>query len=552
MGGGEQTLSEGAALDDRSEMLAAWESRARRILAWPMTALVVLFCVILLLGWVPHYLIWPWWPDLDDFANQALSWAKGVLPYRDIKGGSFPGQTYMFYVLGKLFGWGKTWPIHALDAGCVVTLGVVLMAWSRRLSGWALPGAIGFLMFLSYYLGLNYFLVAQRDWHASFLVGLALLIPQAWPGRGGRFLSAFLAAFAATFRPHVVVFGPALLLAIDEGGRRPGEPVRKGIRAIVEWLIAFAVFLVLVYLPLIYSGILDDFLRQTLDLIFSKHVQNENLGVVWFSPGMSFLYHFGRAPIQAIYLPCGVILLALTSYPREQRLAFTWIVAFLGALLYAPLHPIAHAYLEHALAMILAINGAVLVLLILRSPFFSSSATRLITLLLVVPSMITARSGDRYFSPVASLQAVRFLAAGEMPEAAPPGYVNDPYRSVVIAAYYPWEDYRAAIEFIRTNTDPETRVANVLKGCAAINGPTARLSVFSTETGILSAWGLGAQWEVALTRELERTPNSIVVWDPEKPFVYPKLHRLDTMTPVIKRLYEPHARFGSIEIWRRR
>jgi hypothetical protein len=57
---------------------------------------------------------------------------------------------------------------------------------------------------------------------------------------------------------------------------------------------------------------------------------------------------------------------------------------------------------------------------------------------------------------------------------------------------------------------------------------------------------------------LERTPNSIVVWEPSKslkgelfgpghePFEYREL------AETVRRLYEPDAQFGPIEVWRRR
>jgi hypothetical protein len=73
---------------------------------------VSLLCIVFLIGWVPHYLTWPFSRDEDTFAVLAMSWSRGILPYRDIKAYNFPGEIYVLWVLGKLFGWGA--PSHSM------------------------------------------------------------------------------------------------------------------------------------------------------------------------------------------------------------------------------------------------------------------------------------------------------------------------------------------------------------------------------------------------------------------------------------------------------
>src|SRR5262249_28932931 len=128
---------------------------------------------LLLASWIPDYLTWPWWADLDAFAVLAQAWDTGLLPYRDIAAFNFPGQIYAMWTLGKLFGWGRTAPFYALDAGLVVTFGVALTAWSLRRFDTVLPGLLGYTGFLCDYLDLDYSQVAQRDWQAPcfFVVG---------------------------------------------------------------------------------------------------------------------------------------------------------------------------------------------------------------------------------------------------------------------------------------------------------------------------------------------------------------------------------------------
>ena len=64
--------------------------------------------------------------------------------------------------------------------------------------GPALPGAVGYGLFLCYYLDLGFVVAAQRDWHASFFAVLGLFALEAFPGRRGRVASAL--AYATALR----------------------------------------------------------------------------------------------------------------------------------------------------------------------------------------------------------------------------------------------------------------------------------------------------------------------------------------------------------------
>src|SRR5262249_55845888 len=148
---------------------------------------------------------------------------------------NFPGPVYLFWALGKLFGWGKTAPFYAFDASLVVALGALMASWSRRLWERWLPGLVGYTAFLSSYLSFDYALTAQRDWQGPFFAVAGLLAAQAWPGRTGRLALALGMATALTFRPHIVLFLPAAFLVIDEGARRSGDPWSVMLRAVLEW-----------------------------------------------------------------------------------------------------------------------------------------------------------------------------------------------------------------------------------------------------------------------------------------------------------------------------
>src|SRR4051812_10762923 len=80
------------------------ERQAGRALGTPLTAVVGSACLVMLVTWVPHYLTWPWWSDLDVFATMAQAWRSGIEPYRDLIEVNFPGQLYLFVALDWAFG----------------------------------------------------------------------------------------------------------------------------------------------------------------------------------------------------------------------------------------------------------------------------------------------------------------------------------------------------------------------------------------------------------------------------------------------------------------
>src|SRR5262249_43320856 len=186
-------------------------------------------------------------------------------PYRDIRGYNFPGAIYLFWLLGKTFGWGRTWPLYAVDAAGLILLGAILVAWSRRCLGRMLPGLVSDLIFLTFYLNLGFRMVAQRDWHASLCIVLGLLALQAWPGRSARIVSALLGATALTIRPHAVLFLPALAAAVLEGTDPIDDRSTTGRgqqwRRLAGWFFMLGGFTALAVSPLVIAGIAGDLLR---------------------------------------------------------------------------------------------------------------------------------------------------------------------------------------------------------------------------------------------------------------------------------------------------
>ena len=161
--------------------------------------------------WIPQYLTWPWSSDHDVFATMALAWSHGLRPYRDLVGDNFPGTIYLFWIVGKLAGWGNVLAYNAFDAILLGVLGLATLCWSWRRFGGCLPGAVTLLALVTYYINLDFSVVAQRDWHAALFVALAMIVLEATSSAAGLLLSATLGAVGFSIRPQVLMFVPGLL-----------------------------------------------------------------------------------------------------------------------------------------------------------------------------------------------------------------------------------------------------------------------------------------------------------------------------------------------------
>ena len=517
---------------DRAAGFAAWT------LGRPLGVALGLVALVQVGGWLPHYLTWPYWADHDVFANAARAWDLGEKPYRDIRLNNFPGTIYAFYLLGKLAGWGRPWAFHALDAALLLGLVGVLVAWGRRAFGRAVPGLVGALAFLSYYLGLDYAHAAQRDWQGPCLAVSALLVAQGWPGRAGRFASALLAAFGFSIRPQVVLFLPALLLAIATTGDGPGASRDRALRRGAAWLATFAALAALAFLPLMIDGTFGDFLHSLRRVAYGSTYNRStpaSAARAWLLQASAFRW---------LVVPAGILLLARSSGP--SRVARPWLLALAGASLYRPLSPMsAHSYLEIPLVLAWSANLAVLAGLILDRLDAPTTVRLAGVLALLGMGTTTLRPEFSVLGP--TLRAASALRCGGEPEEAPPGYRHG---TVGTSAYYPWADYRAALLYLKGHTSPSTKLANALRGDPAVVSAVDRRSAFPAES---IAWlqVVAADDEPAFVESLERAGDSVVVWVPGEVGLDP-LFRMDRLEAAIRRLYRFEARFGAIEIWRRR
>jgi hypothetical protein len=518
-------------------------ARVRRFLdrlddgsGWALDRGVLLGVAILIAGmlasWAPHYLTWPWFRDADSYATMAQSWDAGIRPYRDIRAFNFPGHIYLHWLIGRTFGWGKTVAYYAFDVVALLTLGLALRAWSRRRLGGQLPGLIGYLAFLGFYLSLDYVSAAQRDWHATLVAALAILALEAWPGRAAIYVAALLEAIAILIRPHAVLFLPAIFSAIAERPR-PG-------RTACEWGVAFLLLSGLLFAPLLLQGLVDDLISGLRVVAFGGPYNRA-------TPRLALEIIAGEL-MDPWTITLLVSLVLLWTVDLELRaLARTWFLALVAAILYRAPHPVQHGYLANVLALISSIVLALPTARVASLRALARPVRALAVLLLCFEAMPQI---PFYCLPLDSIRAIGSLARGVDPALPPPGCRYSwfwPGR-----CHYPWADYCRALDYLRRTTSPDTEIANVLRRppFPSLNGPAGRLSPFRVESGIGWIWMIDMDLDEEFAEELERTPNSVVVWSPDEPRVDPRMN-LARLRAVIRRCYRPEARFGSIEVWGR-
>jgi hypothetical protein len=503
-----------------------------RCLAVGLPVALVVLCGVLLAGWAPHYLTWPWCRDVDTFATIAQGWLAGEAPYRDVRGYNFPGHIYLHLLLGTVFGWGRPRVFYGADLALLIAMGVLLCAWSRRCLGGALAGLVGYVGVLWHYLGLEFEQVAERDWHTVCLAVGSIAVVRAWHAPWGWCVSAGLLAIGFATRPHAVLFLPAALCAV------------RGWRARGVWLAVFAGMVALGFLPVVLSGAWPAFLRGLSVAAYGGAYGRSSGVAAW-----EVFWEELRDP----RTPAIVALLAAVAWRSNVRCeARVWLMSVVGAIVYRPIHPVQHAYLKAPLDVMLAVALAVLVGWAAGCARLAGWPRLVMVLVLlhqVLPGM------PRLWDPGESRAAIGPLLRGEPVPRPPLGSLGYFHRLPpgVIDRPYEWRAYNDVMDYLRRETRPTTRVANILRRAAfpGLNGTTGRLSPFRAESGICWMWLVEIDLDSEFARALEECTDCVVVWVPDEERVEPRM-QLPQVVAVIHRLYEPVARFDNIEVWRRR
>ena len=507
--------------------------------------LLGLSTVLMLSLWLPHFLHWPWWADMDHFALAAQSWNAGRLPYRDQIDYNFPGPMFLMWLLGKTFGWGRMMPPLAVDAAMLVGLGVAMVAWSRERFGRRLPGLAASALFVCYYLTLNATLIAQRDWQATWLVVMSLMAIESLPDRRWAWpVSAFLVALSFTFRPYAVLFLPAFLSAIDARVRTPGEPIAIFVKALAWFGVVFAVMLGIVYSPLWIAGILDDFVRS-LAYVVPGGAYNKN------SPADFRERLVGElADWRVVWLLVPMAILAVWKDNRLGRTSRTWGLAILGAVFYRPVGPVGHHYLVIPLQLILVFGVAVILEAISAYPGWLRPSSRLLAVVVILAWFYQGVPRNCRWSETRQALAVDFL--GAEPPLRPIGIESVfPIRKGAPYAYN-WESYNDLLTYLRRTTTPKTLVANAFRKTPypALNGPLGRLSPYPGPGNMAWFRWVGTGLEPDYCRALASAEYAVVVWTPGEKTDFPWM-QLPRLVETIREHFRPEAKFGVMEVWRR-
>ena len=536
------TLSHFPATDDRGPELGSadppedWLPGA--LLRWVLTPLVAFWCVFLVLTWLPSYLTWPWQNDSEHFAMLAQLWDSDKLPYRDMFSTQFPGEIYIHYLLGKVFGWGNTVAFYAFDAALVIAFGFLLVAWGRRQIGSLLPGLIGFSTFLLFYVSQNTMVAGEREWHAAFLAMCSLLLLGLGPGHTLRTLSAVAFGLALVVRPQVVLLLPALLLALDGWARAVGESWGRTLVAVLGWGAVAAAVTAAAFLPVVWAGVLGDFLSCVKELVQPPYNTT--------SPGQVLIRMSPQKHPLVLLAATALIMLLWDRTGGEQR-RHAWVVlaAMVGALFYAAISPIWNAYYAIPQVAAASLGVTYLVTQVLR---YGGRPTRL-TVAAVALSFLFFGASAKPLSFKALrpgtetyglMTAVRVLRAGDLPPSTPLGYFSP----------YPWADHRALMAYLRGHTTPQTLVANLLvEHTSAVTSEIPRLTALPVDSNCLGMYRI-ASLVARDTAALETTTGaSVVLWDPT--CLLGRSAEFSRLFDTVRRLFQFEARFGSLEVWRR-
>jgi len=509
------------------------------LLRWVVTPLAALWCAFLVLTWLPSYLTWPWQNDSEHFALLARLWDSGKLPYRDMFSTQFPGEIYIHYLLGKAFGWGNTVAYYACDAALVIVFGILLVAWGRKRNGALLPGLIGFSTFLLYYLSQNTLVAGEREWHAAFLAMCGLLLPGLGSGRTLQILSAVAFGLALAVRPQVILLLPAILLAIHVPAQSRGESWKQVLVALVGWAVVAVALTALGFLPLVWAGIVGDFLG-CMKLLVQPPYNTTGPGqiLVRLSPQ--------KHPAVLLAVTALIVLLWNGSAGPNRRQAWVVLAALAGVLFYSAISPIRNAYHAIPQVAVAALGVTYLVTQILQ---FGGQPTRLTVAAVALTFLFFGASAQplslRALRPGTATYglptALRVLRDGELPPTTPLGYFSD----------YHWKDHRALMEYLRQHTTADTPVANlIIEHTSAVTSEIPRLTPLPVDSNCLWMYHIPALVARDATALENSTGSCVVLWDPTSSTA--RASEYSPLFETVRRLFQFETRFGSLEVWRRR
>ncbi len=494
--------------------LAAW--MAVHAFSW----VLVLYIIFVLATWLPGYLAWPLWADHDVFAVLAQGWSAGEQPYRDRPTTNFPGPIYQAWVLGKLFGWGKPHMVYAFDALLMLALCAGCVVWSRKNYGWWLPGLIAAAGILSYHSTHDFAHAAQRDGQATAFMLLAFLLANGAKPSVHRLLpAAFLVAFALISRPQTVLFLPALAWALSN----------HGWRRLVLGISFSLMFFGLLLLPLLLNGLLTDWLLE---------INRIGTGGIYAQAKFDLNRIFLDQLLTGGCLP--ILMLGGFALAVQPKRPFIPVLLLACIALYRPLSPFPHGYLDQPFRLSLAFVSMFLAARIIETEW--RPRWKSLLLLALITSVI--EPFPRCCESRKLGKSWKYLTTGNSHRYVPIGYTKE---SIPGQHIYPWHEYKALIDYLRTQTPPDAPIANLLLAPTAINGATGRHTPLHAES-MMWLIIVGRPDHEAFADELRSASDAYVVWRPAEWHLVPEWRCLPE---TIELYYKPVANFGDIVVCRK-
>lgn len=507
-------------------------------LSWGL-GLSVFLAVI---AWFPHYIYWPWWMDLDHFAVSALSWENGILPYRDLTDFNFPGPISFLWIVGKVFGFGHPMIVNAIDGVMVVSLGFLLIYWSRQQFQSVVPGLFSFLLLIRYYFSLDYAKVMQRDWYVVWFAVASVCLIQASKSKWRWLIAALFLALAMNIRPYAVFLVPPLVACILNDSLTSGASFTRQLFKSIGWTLVFTLIL---WLPLILAGTFDDFWKIFFSTLTEGSYRREDR-----KPFFEVVFlQFNTKIIFAGFVSLTVGLFVNRRNPDRLAFYFTWMVALVSFLFYAPVCPVRHAYTLIPMEIMAAVACGLGLQLLLSMPVFSN-LFRVVFLCFWFQFYFPGLPG--YCSFYHSGRALSALVQWQELEFPPPGASRVLVYGKPNPDYYTWQEYQALLKYIRDETKHDTRVVNFLRvhPFPPVNGVTGRLTMWPVGEGVLWLHSVSVDEEPRFAQSLTQPFPAIVVWVAEGE--WGAIHKFPLIEATIREHYEPLTKIGRIDIWQKK
>ena len=309
--------------------------------------------------------------------------------------------------------------------------------------------------------------------------------------------------------------------------------------AVLSWGAVASVVTAVGFLPVVWAGVLGDFLSCVKELVQPPYSTN--------SPGQVLIRMSPQKhPLVLLAATALIVLLWDRTGGEHRRNAWVVLAAMVGVLFYAAISPIRHVYYAIPQVAAASLGVTYLVTQVLR---YGGRPTRL-TVAAIALSFLFFGASSKPLSFKALrpgtetyglLTAFRVLRNGEMPPSTPLGYFSD----------YPWKDHRALMEYLRGHTTPQTLVANLLvEDSSAVTSEIPRLTPLPIDSSCLVMYRIPSL--VARdTAALETTIGAcVVLWDPT--CLLGRSAEFSRLFETVRRRFQFETRFGSLEVWRRR